>query len=131
MKTLKDGEKYSVLRFDEYGFQVRDNRSGKIWIVNLNNCTCTCGLFQEMRFPCAHAAGAIGVAGFDFATYIHNSYKTENLRMIYSARIIPVSLEDLQATTTLQPPVITKKAGRPRVTRIRTRIKVQSYEQKM
>lgn len=56
--------------------------------VDLENCECECGRFQENLFPCIHAYHLIKSMGKDPLLYVSNVYNKENLLKIDD--IIPV-----------------------------------------
>ncbi|CAA7053792.1 unnamed protein product [Microthlaspi erraticum] len=50
---------YVVMPLDNNAFQVTTPLLINGWIVELSKCTCTCGGFQEDKFPCLHALSVL------------------------------------------------------------------------
>lgn len=57
-------------------------------VVDVENCECECGRFQENLFPCVHAYHHIKSLGKDPSLYVSNIYNKENLMKIEG--IVPV-----------------------------------------
>ena len=82
---------------------------------------CSCGRFQDEKFPCYHAVAAILLSGVDFMEYIDYKYKVNCIRRIYSVfySLVDVITVAEDGETIIQN--VVKKRGRPRKLRIRSR----------
>jgi hypothetical protein len=109
------------VQFSETGFEVRGCTSTSTYIVQLDELPCSCGMFWEMQFSSEHAAASISKVGTDPLRFLHNMYLVQNLQALYNGAIIPVDLTQVLSNTSTIPPIIAKKAGRPKATRIRSR----------
>jgi hypothetical protein len=90
-------------------------------LVRLDQHHCICGVFREEQFPCLHVAVAISKLGIPPTAFIHPTYSTSWLRATYQNSITPVCVDGLESDNTTLPPLVKKKAGRPRKIRIRSR----------
>jgi zinc finger SWIM domain-containing protein 3 len=132
----------SVLTFSEnrsIGRRRRFSRTGNVFLVsnamtgsrrtiNLAAKTCSCGMFQEMQFPCVHAAALVVREQLPIEDNVHSSYLTESLVAAYSSIAVCVDLDTLEYDERLIPSSIAKKAGRPRKTRLRSRSEIAPEE---
>jgi hypothetical protein len=77
-------------------------------------------MFREVQFPCEHAAASIFKVGADPVRFQHTTYLVPNRRTLCNGAVLPVDLtQNLSDIATLVP-IINKKAGRPKVTRMRS-----------
>ncbi|KAH6588971.1 hypothetical protein BASA50_010391 [Batrachochytrium salamandrivorans] len=84
--------------------------------------------FQEMQFPCAHAALAISTNRQPVNQFVDRSYLLSSLQSVYSQQIISVDLDTINCDETLQPPNVVRKAGRPRKVRLQSRGEVDDND---
>jgi hypothetical protein len=119
--NLAQGRRYQLAQTSDSAFIATCRTSGAAKVVDLARCACSCGEFAELQFPCKHAAAAIQAKALDVARFAHASYCTESLRAVYGQHIALVDLDTLASDARLLPPVITRKAGRPRTLRLRSR----------
>ncbi|KAM6586974.1 hypothetical protein CsatA_009579 [Cannabis sativa] len=63
-------------------------------VVDLQEQTCTCGLFQCMKFPCPHACAAAEQRSISVYAPCPPYYTTEYWRSTYEGTIMPVGDED-------------------------------------
>ena len=89
--------------------------------MNLRLRNCTCVVFQELQFPCIHAAAVIAKCQLPLEEYIHSSYLSSSLRLVYTEKIVPVDLDLLNNDGETTPSQISRKVGRPKSLRIRSR----------
>ena len=118
---LREGQRRQVVPFSENVYSVSGRNQNEIRIVNLEDRTCTCGTYQEYQFPCLHAAAAINYGHRLPENYMNELYLMSSLRNVYQGVIIPIDKSTLITSHDVAPPVITRKAGRPRKVRIRSR----------
>ena len=100
---------------------------GEQCVVNLNERVCSCRKWEVSGIPCRHVVAVIyDMANNDMDVgcpedYVHDSYKLETWKAVYSFKINPVSgkqyWEKFDCPTTLIPPKQVPKAGRPQKTR--------------
>jgi hypothetical protein len=115
------GRRHQVFQTGDLLFEVMNLTSGTIRIVDLGAKTCSCREFQEMLFPCAHAAVAVAKIRQPIDRFVHSTYLVRSLQAVYSKEVISVDLETLEYNEGLEPPTVTRKAGRPRKIRLRSR----------
>ncbi|KAH9246530.1 hypothetical protein BASA81_015904 [Batrachochytrium salamandrivorans] len=84
--------------------------------------------FQEMQFPCAHAALAISTHRQPVNQFVDWSYLLSSLQSAYSQQIVFVDLDTINCDETLQPPNVVRKAGRPRKVCLRSRGEVDDND---
>ncbi|KAH9264046.1 hypothetical protein BASA83_012521 [Batrachochytrium salamandrivorans] len=120
-ENKRKGLQRQIHQFAEFGFEVVNQANGHKRIINLALKTCTCGKFQEYQFLCHHAAVVIVKAGLSPIHFMAASYYTASLQAIYSNPVTPVVLDDIVPGEIVLPPIITRRAGRPKSKRIRSR----------
>src|SRR3981081_3154462 len=76
-------------------------------------------MFQEHGGPCTHAIMAARARRVDPYTLFSNAFTLSTYRYTYQASIHPVIVRDLEPGPGCLPPLISKKRGRPKTTRIR------------
>jgi hypothetical protein len=98
-----------------------------IYIVKPELQWCTCGIWQDVLYPCRH-----GCAVFrkwkekDFSyvlqNLVHPYYKFECVQQMYKNNIFPACIDNVKYDDTTRPPVVKKpQPGRPRSKRLRRR----------
>ena len=87
-------------------------------IVDLGKRTCSCMLFQDLGYPCIHVCSAALQGGVDIRALCIDERRVGALRRVYEVGIIPVDIETIQPIP-LEPPVVHRQAGRPKVKRTR------------
>ena len=105
-----------------------------LWSININakqqnivkprQQYCTCGKWQEHRYPCRH-----GMAYFwkweeqEFKwvldNKVHYFYKYECLQALYKPNLLPVITESIRYDGITLPPIPERTTGRPKTKRIR------------
>ncbi|KAM0836464.1 hypothetical protein ACQ4PT_062310 [Festuca glaucescens] len=93
-------------------------------IVNLQNRTCTCRVWQVSGKPCMHALAFIcSINGAEIQTYVDDYYSVEKFKAAYAGRIPSMTDKSQWIHVDLgfkvHPPLQKAVAGRPRVQRIR------------
>jgi hypothetical protein len=76
-------------------------------------------MFQEHGGPCTHAIIAARARRVDPYTLFSDVFTLSTYRYTYQASIHPVIVRDLEPGPDCLPPLISKKRGRPKTTRIR------------
>jgi SWIM zinc finger len=85
----------NVFQFFKICFQIKNPQSNITLIVSLDNQQCSCGKFQELMFPCRHAAIAINRLHQPSTQYLHPSHLTVSLQSVYDSVMMPVDLHTL------------------------------------
>lgn len=101
---------YIVMPLDNNTFQVASPLQKNEWIVQLSDCTCTCGEFQSSKFPCLHALVVCKKLKFNPLQYVDDCYTFERLNKTYAATFSPVpeisAWPEASGVPRLFPPVI-------------------------
>jgi hypothetical protein len=88
--------------------------------VDLEQKSCSCGLFVEKQFPCKHALKLIELQELNILDYVHPCYLSEKLKLAYSRIVPPVQLKQVgegESAVACLPPEIRKAKGRPKAKR--------------
>lgn len=115
--TIAAGRGHQVLGISSKQAIVKDNKTQ--YAICLQSLTCQCKEFDDMQFPCSHAAAVATETNHDVLSFVHNTYQTASMQKVYACEVIPVATDKLP-TIKINAPVITKKAGRPRTSRIKS-----------
>ncbi|KAJ4974525.1 hypothetical protein NE237_007699 [Protea cynaroides] len=97
-------------------FEVAEANSRR-FVVNLNNKTCDCGVWECSGIPCKHAASALIFKRQNLEDYCDKYYTMERYMQAYGEMIHPLpDLTNLEASGeggVLQPPLLRRLPGRP------------------
>ena len=77
--------------------------------------SCTCGFFQKMLLPCAHACALAERVQTPPISLAHPFYSVDWLRNCYSIPLVPIIVDDLEEGETLPPLIVPGRGRRPRV----------------
>jgi MULE transposase domain/SWIM zinc finger len=90
--------------------------------VDLESRTCDCGQFQQLQYPCKHAARALqnNPDSELIHSLIHPSYTLEWLKAVYEYPVSPVIMNETPSLV-IHPPFVQVQPGRPKRVRNRTR----------
>ncbi|XP_071924560.1 uncharacterized protein [Coffea arabica] len=94
----------------------------KTLVVDLQDWTCTCGLFQLTGYPCVHACAAIQARKRPIIDFVHKCYSKEAYVKTYRHVIMPVPSArywEKANEEPINPPLIRKMPGRPKKVRRR------------
>ncbi|WZZ13194.1 hypothetical protein YC2023_106283 [Brassica napus] len=101
---------YIVMPLDNNAFKVAEPAQNDEWIVQLSDCTCTCGEFQSYKFPCLHALAVCKQLKINPLQYVDNCYTFERSYKTYAATFSPVpelaAWPEASGVPRLFPPVI-------------------------
>jgi hypothetical protein len=122
-KRLATSRRYRVIPSSSTVFQV-SNEEGKDYIVNLKKKTCSCAQFHEYGGPCSHAIQAAKAVQVDPYTLFRKEYLVSEYIQGYRRSIPPILFQDL-VMNHIQPPLVTRRTGRPPTKRIRKRTALQ------
>jgi len=99
--------------------------TGSIYEVNLDEKSCTCGLFQEYKYPCKHACSVLhqlknmSLKQLMDSDYVHDFYRKRSLQELWKTCVRPPGIQFLEADNETKPPVVVAGTGRPPTKRIR------------
>jgi hypothetical protein len=116
---IKVSRRFQVFPSSNTMAQVEDPESGQKWIIDLEERQCSCTDFYEYQSSCSHVIAATRFLGVDPITLFDKLYSTRVYQKTYRQPLIPISIENLVPDLGIQPQVIQKQAGRPKVKRIR------------
>ena len=96
-------------------FQVQAVKNGtERRTVNIQDRSCSCGLYGEYGVPCSHVCAALlSMNNDNFIPFVARERLLESLVATYVGFVVPVDLSHL-FNDGLFPPVETKKRGRPK-----------------
>lgn len=95
-----------------------ESSSGNSYIVDLENHSCTCGVWKDTQIPCSHAISLIGkIPTITVLSFLPSIFKTDSIKKFYSMLIPSVNFDALKQGTCTAPP-ISRKRGRPATLRI-------------
>jgi len=79
VKVRDEGSKRNIEEYVpliQYGVSRKRGNVDEKRIVNIKDHTCTCGYWQDMKFPCVHAAAVISKNKLNYLHYIDPIYQT-------------------------------------------------------
>ena len=121
VKRVEDGRKLEARRVSGHIFDVQSRvGSDTSRTVDLEKKQCSCMKFQDYGYPCNHACSAALLAGVDIASLCIDERRVGALQRVYETGIIPVDIDTIPSIP-LEPPLVHRQAGRPKVNRIRRR----------
>ncbi|BBH07540.1 EF-TU receptor [Prunus dulcis] len=121
-ENAEAGRTWAVRRSNSTVFEVFADYSV---MVDLEQRTCSCRLWQIDGFPCTHAVAAILAKRDSVYDYVECYYKTDFFRKAYESPIFPIP--DIgkglgsngSAAVVVLPPITKRPAGRPPTKRIK------------
>ncbi|KAH9723843.1 SWIM-type domain-containing protein [Citrus sinensis] len=119
--SRQEGRYVRVLMASEYEFEVMDENN-KIFIVNMQNKTCDCGVYQICGIPCKHIIPCIALRHEDAADYVDKKLTVEAYLATYANIIHPLPYQSTWAVVEglkILPPYVKIRAGRPKIVRKR------------
>ncbi|CAF2331047.1 unnamed protein product [Brassica napus] len=109
---------FDVQSINQDEFQVTDG--SRNYLVDLQQMTCTCNVFNVDKIPCKHAAKAATSRGLNPGLFVHQYYSKANMCAAYSESIRPIDeLLDVKeipphiVAYKCLPPDVKRGAGRP------------------
>ena len=84
---------------------------------NLQTRVCSCKLFRDLGDQCPHACSDTLHAGVDIPSLCIVERMIGSLLMVYDTGIVPVDIDNVPFHV-LEPPLVQRQAGRPKVNRI-------------
>jgi hypothetical protein len=106
------------------GAKVRDIKTGRRHVVNTEEHECTCLDWQHTGKPCEHAILFLASKPkLNMHPYLHEYYSVGKFKDAYATPIQPLTDQsqwpEVEIEFSLCPPLIKRKAGRPRVSRFK------------
>ncbi|XP_024957371.2 uncharacterized protein LOC107177619 [Citrus sinensis] len=87
--SRQEGRYVRVLMASEYEFEVMDENN-KTFMVNMQNKTCDCGVYQICGIPCKHIIPCIALRHEDAADYVDKKLTVEAYLATYANIIHPL-----------------------------------------
>ena len=138
-KLLKVGKFYHVIPVSEVLFEVENTRKSymtnnkKSYVVNLEEYTCDCGLWQISDLPCSHAMPCIAHLKATYESYIALCFTKEPYLKCYLGIIHHLSDKSKWPhieTDEILPLNISRPPSRPKTCRRRTAGEAPSHRRK-
>ncbi|XP_029154665.1 uncharacterized protein [Arachis hypogaea] len=129
-RNLKNARCFTVTLFDRHQSEYTvaettptGNFSLGTYRVSLRDCTCDCGYFQALHYPCCHSIACCAQSRLDWATYVHEVYTMSKVFSVYRMGFLPPIPESLwppyaNPTIIPDPNMRRDREGRLRSTRI-------------
>ncbi|KAM7523319.1 hypothetical protein LguiA_013221 [Lonicera macranthoides] len=121
-EAVKEARSGMVTRSSETEFEVHSTPTVK---VNILLRTCTCSIWQNECFPCAHVVAAVQRAGKDLNSFIESYFHVAMYKESYAILIVPIPTlgrpEANPSAVLILPPLTKKQIGRPKKNRIPSR----------
>ncbi|KAK1314179.1 hypothetical protein QJS10_CPA06g00735 [Acorus calamus] len=119
---MKDIGEYDVRRGGDYIAEVVGPHFTVV--VNLEERTCTCKMWQISGMPCVHVTAFVSrVRGLDVIDFVDTYFSIEKFRATYADTVKPMSSKDMWEKVDLPfivgPPKTIRPRGRPKKKRIR------------
>ncbi|KAF6158849.1 hypothetical protein GIB67_012492 [Kingdonia uniflora] len=93
------------------------NDSGTRWILNLEEHTCTCNVWQITGLPCVHAVKVIDQLKYEWVGYCSHYHRVAAYVATYNQAYTFTLMKQL--TREIRPPPLLRPTGRPRTLRRR------------
>ena len=103
-------------------FPSQQNSPGYVSNVDLVEKKCSCGGYQEERFPCEHVAAVTRLKQLDCVEIVDQVYHTRSLKAAYEGVVVPVIIGTVPSDESTIPISVTRTAGRPPIRRMRSEI---------
>ncbi|KAK9208847.1 hypothetical protein WN944_001208 [Citrus x changshan-huyou] len=108
----------------DLNFQVMDRAYNppKRFVVKLESRICDCVYWKIVGLPCPHVMAAMGYARHDVQEYVPTYFSRHAYLSTYSVMFSPLPDQCTWEPTRrslIDPPIVEKKIGRPKKTRIR------------
>ena len=117
-ESIQRGRLYRILPSTNDVFEIHTPKH--VRIVYVDKKICTCGQWQDMGLPCAHAAAAILFRKERVQSFAHKAYLLQSYCDTYKEPIFPVVVTHDNFVPGMLPPATRRPPGRPKTKRIRT-----------
>ena len=111
------GRKMTVRRSSEEE-RIVINTIGEEKRVNIRRGECTCGKYQDEKYPCVHGYAMIMAIGGNISEYVSEVYKKPTYKRTYEGEVKRIINEELSGDEITQGPVRVVKRGKPKRRRI-------------
>lgn len=129
--SLAEANHYDCMELQTGQYAVFIPGSASKWTVDLDNFTCGCGRFQEIKAPCVHALSAIKKYGtVTIQDCLHKCYKISGWEACYSVPLNPIGDHDIEESDCLPPPT-KRNRGRPKGSRFKSRTEIADQLQRV
>ncbi|XP_016186274.1 uncharacterized protein LOC107627983 [Arachis ipaensis] len=130
-RNLRDFRCFTVTLFDRHQseYTIADTTpigsfSLGTYRVSLQDCTCDCGYFQALHYPCCHAIACCAQSWLDWSVYVDEVYTMQKVFRVYQMDFMPPIPEGFwppyDGLTVIPDPTPRRcHDGQPRSTRIR------------
>lgn len=98
-------------------FEVKRLSKQEYRVVDLAKRTCTCGVWEEMQYPCVHAHAAILHEKELVSSYVHAAFLVSSCKEAVSGTIVPVDVEVCDRDETSLPPIVQRRPGKQKTRR--------------
>ena len=123
VQIREDGDEFSIIRPNQTDWETTTKHN-----IDVVNCRCSCGEWQEHSIPCVHAIVYFRLHETKtmdevLARHVDELYENANQKAMLAVNIVPVCIETIQPDGVTLPPRQSSKrrTGRPQKKRIRKR----------
>jgi hypothetical protein len=114
----------SVEKFSLWGAEVRDIKTGRRHVVNIEEHECTCIEWKHTRKPCEHAILFMASKPkLNMHPYLHEYYSVAKFKAAYATPVQPLTYQSqwpkVEVDFSLCPSQTKRKVGRPKVSRFK------------
>ncbi|MED6127590.1 hypothetical protein PIB30_089471 [Stylosanthes scabra] len=95
-KNMRDSRCFVVTLFDRHNSEFEATRASPIgrfslgtYRVSLRNCTCDCGHFQALHYPCMHTVACCAHSRVNCGSYVHDVYRMSEVFNVYQLPFVP------------------------------------------
>ena len=118
--SIELGRTLKVVQNDEHNFEVQRCATATTFrVVDIDSFRCSCGFPQETALPCCHISAALMFVSKDPRETIPFEMRAGTLLGLYAGSITPVDMATLTENG-LEPPLVHRGRGRPKLKRIRS-----------
>ena len=76
-------------------------------VLNIQEKTCSCGRWQEYKYPCRHAIAYFRKwEDLSFQQHVHDYYRNKSMQQIYEHTIFPVVQDQIRYDGQTHPPTL-------------------------
>ena len=100
-RHLARANSHRVVAFDRHtgvcevitGYNRERRKGGNKQVVRLNQRSCTCGKFQQLKIPCSHAIACCMEVGVDYMMFVDDVYSLARTIQCYATNFHPLGNE--------------------------------------
>lgn len=109
--TNSRARRYVCVPSSSHLFEVQSNETARNYIVDLENQTCSCRIWQFTGYPCGHAICVLLLQGKDPQMYVKSFFTILAYQKTYEQAIFPPLLENVTGDAIHSPPTILSDEG--------------------